>query len=420
MPTPGVKDARRAGLDKGGTEMVTFLPMHLGFSAEELAFAEEVRAFLRRHPPESFSRDGMDAGYGSGAVSRDFLRALGAEGYLRMAWPRRFGGQERPMIWKLILLEELALAGAPFGPLGGADQTAEVIIRDGTPYLQSEVLPRIGRGEVTFWQGFSEPGAGSDLLSLTTEARRDGDDYVIRGHKIWSSHAGIADYGLVLARTSREARRSRGLTMLVVANTTPGMDIRPIRSLTGEVYHYEVFLDDVRVPADRMLGREGEGFQALLAGLDTDRFWGRFYKAPALKRLLRLLVEYANATIRGGAPLARDAGVRRGLAALAAEIEALRLLFYRVGSMLETGEPVRHESALAKVMADELGQKLTAFAMDLLGPFAPLAESSRWAPIRGLIQHAYLTSLGHTIAGGTSEILRTTVATRGLGLPSER
>jgi alkylation response protein AidB-like acyl-CoA dehydrogenase len=208
--------------------------------------------------------------------------------------------------------------------------------------------------------------------------------------------------------------------MLVVANTTPGMDIRPIVSLTGEVYHYEVFLDEVRVPADRMLGREGEGFQALLAGLDTDRFWGRFYKAPALSRLLRLLVDYANSTTRNGAPLARDAAVRRGLAGLAAEIEALRLLFYRVGAMLETGEAVRHESALAKVMADELGQKLTAFAMDLLGPFAPLGESSRHAPLRGQIQHAYLTSLGHTIAGGTSEVLRTTVATRGLGLPSER
>ena len=418
MIAPGVKEV--PALDKERTEMLTFVTMHLGFSAEETAFAEEVRAFLRRHPPDTFPPDGMDAGYGSGAVSRAFLLALGAEGYLRMAWPRRFGGEERPMALKLILLEELALAGAPFGPLSGADQTAEVIIRDGTPYLQSEVLPRIGRGEVTFWQGFSEPGAGSDLLSLTTAARRDGDEYVIRGHKIWSSHAGVADYGLVLARTSREARRSRGLTMLVVANGTPGMDIRPIRSLTGEVYHYEVFLDDVRVPADRMLGREGEGFQALLAGLDTDRFWGRFYKAPALKRLLHQLVEYANATTRGGALLARDAGVRRGLAALAAEIEALRLLFYRVGAMIETREPVRHESALAKVMADELGQKLTAFAMDLLGPFAPLTEASRWAPLRGIIQHAYLTSLGHTIAGGTSEVLRTTVATRGLGLPSER
>ncbi len=393
--------------------------MEFGFSPEETAFAEEVRAFLRRHPPESFPRDGMDAGYGSGAASRAFLRALGAQGWLTMTWPRAFGGNERPMMLKLLLLEELALAGAPFGPLSGADQTAETIMRCGTPYLRSEILPRIGRGEVTFWQGFSEPGAGSDLLSLTTQAHRDGDHYVIRGHKIWSSHAGIADYGLVLARTSREARRSRGLTMLVVANGTPGMDIRPIRSLTGEVYHYEVFLDDVRVPSDVLLGPEGEGFVALLSGLDTDRFWGRFYKAPALKRLLRLLVEHANAATRAGAPLARDSGVRRGLAGLAAEVEALRLSFYRVAALIQRGEPVGHESALAKVMADELGQKLTAFALDLLGPFGTLTEASSWAPLRGEIAHAYLTSLGHTIAGGTSEILRTTVATRGLGLPSQ-
>ena len=170
------------------------------------------------------------------------------------------------MTLKLILLEELALAGAPFGPLAGCDQTAESIIRYGSARLREEILPRIGRGEITFWQGFSEPNAGSDLLSLKTEARRDGDHYVIRGHKIWSSHAGIADYGLVLARTSREARRSQGLSMFVVANTTPGMDIRPIKNLTGGVYHYEVFLDEVRVPADLLLGREGEGFVQLLKG----------------------------------------------------------------------------------------------------------------------------------------------------------
>ena len=243
---------------------------------------------------------------------------------------------------------------------------------------------------------------------------------MIRGHKIWSSHAGIADYGLVLARTSREARRSQGLSMFVVANTTPGMDIRPIKNLTGGVYHYEVFLDEVRVPADLLLGREGEGFVQLLKGLDTDRFWGRFYKAPALRRLLGQLVEYANTTTRGGALLARDPSVRRSLAALAAEIEALRLLFYRIGWMLERGELMGYESALAKVMADELGQKVAAFGLDLLGQHGPLRPDSRWAPLHGEVQHAYLTSLGHTIAGGTSEILRTTVATRGLGLPSER
>jgi hypothetical protein len=348
------------------------------------------------------------------------MRALAAEGWLTMTWPRAFGGQERPMTLKLILLEELALAGAPFGPLAGCDQTAESIIRYGSARLRDEVLPRIGRGEATFWQGFSEPDAGSDLLSLKTEARRDGNDYVIRGHKIWSSHAGIADYGLVLARTSREARRSQGLSMFVVANSTPGMDIRPIRNLTGGVYHYEVFLDEVRVPAGLLLGREGGGFTQLLAGLDTDRFWGRFYKAPALKRLLGKLVEYANTMTRGGTLLAHDPGVRRALASLAAEIEALRLLFYRTGWMLEHAEVVRYESALAKVMADELGQKLAAFGLDLLGAHGPLRAGSREARLGGEIQHAYLTSLGHTIAGGTSEILRSTVATRGLGLPSAR
>src|SRR4029077_18772276 len=119
---------------------------------------------------------------------------------------------------------------------------------------------------------------------------------------------------------SREARRSRGFSMFVVPNGTPGMDVRPIRSLTGDVYHYEVFLDDVRVPADTMLGPEGEGFIALLNGLDSDRFWGRFYKAPALKRVLGQLVQYANTTTRNGAPLARDPGVRRRLAAMATEL----------------------------------------------------------------------------------------------------
>lgn len=394
--------------------------MDFARTAEEQAFADDVRAFLRRHPPESFPIDGMDAGYGSGAHSHAFTRALADQGWITMTWSRAAGGQERPMGLKLVLLEELALAGAPFGPLAGCDQTADSIIRYGSARLREEILPRIGRGEITFWQGFSEPNAGSDLLSLKTEARRDGDDYVIRGHKIWSSHAGIADYGLVLARTSRETRRSRGLSMFVVANTTPGMDIRPIKNLTGGIYHYEVFLDEVRVPADLLLGREGEGFVQLLKGLDTDRFWGRFYKAPALKRLLGHLVEYANATTRGGALLARDPGVRRSLASLAAEIEALRLLFYRIGWMLERGELVGHESALAKVMADELGQKVSAFGLDLLGSHGPLRPGSRWAPLQGEVQHAYLTSLGHTIAGGTSEVLRTTVATRGLALPSER
>ena len=236
--------------------------MEFGFSAAEQAFADEVRAFLRDNPLDRFPLDGMDAGYGSGAHSRAFMKALGERGWISMCWPESFGGRAEPMFFKLVLFEELALAGAPFGPLAGSWQTADAIIDYGTERLRREVLPAIARGEATFWQGYSEPDAGSDLLALKTEARRDGDHYVIRGHKIWSSHAGIATHGLVFTRTSREARRSRGFSMFVVPNGTPGMDIRPIRSLTGGVYHYEVFLDDVRVPVELMLGPEGEGFQA--------------------------------------------------------------------------------------------------------------------------------------------------------------
>jgi alkylation response protein AidB-like acyl-CoA dehydrogenase len=387
---------------------------------DERAFAEEVRRFLREHPPERFPIDGMDAGYGSGAHSREFLQALAAQGWLSMCWPRAHGGQERPMFFKLVLMEELALAGAPFGPITGCWQTADAIIEFGTERLRREVLPKIASGDATFWQGYSEPDAGSDLLALKTQARRDGDHWIIRGHKIWSSHAGISRYGLVFTRTSQEARRSRGFSMFVVPNGTPGMDIRPITSLTGEVYHYEVFLDDVRVPADLMLGPEGEGFLALLNGLDSDRFWGRFYKAPALERMLRQLVEHANTTTADGRPLAANPLVRRQLAHMATQLAALRLMFYRAACLIRDGESITYETAVAKVMADETGQRFAQLGLDLLGLWGSLRAGSPWAKLGGAMAQSYLTSLGHTIAGGTAEILRTTVAVRGLGMPSAR
>jgi alkylation response protein AidB-like acyl-CoA dehydrogenase len=392
--------------------------MDFARTAEETAFAEDVRRFLRAHPPESFAVDGMDAGYGSGAHSRAFMAALAAQGWLSMCWPTAHGGQERPMFLKLVLMEELALAGAPFGPLPGCWQTADAIIELGTPHLRREVLPKIAGGEATFWQGYSEPDAGSDLLALKTQARRDGEHWIINGHKIWSSHAGISRYGLVFTRTSQEARRSRGFSMFVVPNGTPGMDIRPIRSLTGEVYHYEVFLDDVRVSADLMLGPEGQGFLALLNGLDSDRFWGRFYKAPALERVLGQLVDYANTTSVDGRPLAANPVVRRQLAHMATELAALRLMFYRAGCLLRDGGSITYETAVAKVMADETGQRFAQLGMDLLGLWGTLREGSPQAKLGGRLSQSYLTSLGHTIAGGTAEILRTTVAVRGLGLPA--
>jgi alkylation response protein AidB-like acyl-CoA dehydrogenase len=330
-----------------------------------------------------------------------------------MGWPREHGGQARPIRHLLILLEELATAGAPFGPLSGCLQVSDSIIRNGSETLQREILPLVARGDATFWQGYSEPDAGSDLLALKTRARLEGDHWVLDGRKIWSSHAGIAAYGTVLARTDPASARNRGLTMLMVDNRLPGMDVRPIRSLTGRVYHYEIFMDGVRVPRDWVLGKPGEGFNQLLKGLDTDRFWGRFYKAPFLRRILGLLVDHVNATAPG------DAVARRRLAHAASEIAALRALFLRAAWLIERGLPATGEVSAAKVMADELGQRVLSMGMELLGPYGVLRAGSRWARLRGEIEHQYQTSWGHTLAGGTSEIQRTTIAVRALGLPAE-
>jgi hypothetical protein len=388
--------------------------MDFARSAEEEAFAGEVQAFLRAHPPDRFPEDGTDAGYGSGAHSRAFLRALGERGWLAMCWPPAHGGQGRPMRYQLVLLEELAAAGAPFGPLSGCLQVADAVIRHGSDALRRDLLPRIARGEASFWQGYSEPDAGSDLLALKSRARLDGDHWVLDGHKIWSSHAGIATHGTVLVRTDPAATRHRGLSMLVVDNRLPGMDIRPIRSLTGQVYHYEVFMDGVRVPRDSIMGAPGEGFTQLLKGLDTDRFWGRFYKAPFLRRILARLVEHVRAA-DGGV----DPALRRRLAEAATEIAALRALFLRAAWLIERGRPATGETSAAKVMADELGQRVLALGLELLGPAGLLRRGSPGAPLGGEIEHQYQTSWGHTIAGGTSEIQRSTIAVRALGLPAE-
>ena len=385
-------------------------------SAEE--FRQEVREFLAERPMSAYPSDATDGGYGTGAFSREFLRLLGARGWIGLTWPEELGGGGRPMIDQLVMLEELAFAGAPFGPLVGNDQWAQSLIRHSNEQLRDELLPIIAAGEATCWQGFSEPDAGSDLLALTTKATRDGDEYTITGHKIWSSEAGAYTHGKVLARTEsidEAGSRANGLTMFVVPNGTPGLTLRPILAMTGEVYHYEAFLDDVRVPAWRVLGREGEGFRELLRGLDRDRFWGRFTKPANLLRKLGQIETYARSHLRDGRPIIDDSGIARRLVELRAESTATRLLFHKLGWQLSNDLPVPYESALYKTMADELGQRVANLAAEVLEHDILIRRQPHGFETE--MHHLYLTSPGQTIAGGTSEVLRTTVATRGFGLP---
>ncbi|MDG2114707.1 MAG: acyl-CoA dehydrogenase family protein [Actinomycetota bacterium] len=382
------------------------------------AFRKEVRDFQAERPMQTYSVDATDGGYGTGPFSAEFLRALGRRGWIGLTWPEELGGGGRPMIDQLAMLEEFALAGAPFGPLVGNDQWAQSLIRDSNERLRDELLPVIAAGEATCWQGFSEPDAGSDLLALTTKATRDGDEYSITGRKIWSSEAGAYTHGQVLARTESiddAGGRSNGLTMFVVPNDAPGLTLRPILAMTGEVYHYEAFLDEVRVPEWRVLGRAGEGFRELLRGLDRDRFWGRFTKPANLLRKLDQIEAYARSHSRDGRPIIDDSGVARGLVELRAESAATRLLFHKLGWQLSNELPVPYESALYKTMADELGQRVANFAAQVLEQETLIRREPH--DFETEMRQLYLSSPGQTIAGGTSEVLRTTVATRGLGLP---
>lgn len=391
--------------------------MEFKFSKEEEAFRQEIRDFLKKNPPDSFPKQQEDDAYGFGGWSNEFWRVMGSKGWISLLWPKEYGGSARPLMEFLILLDELAYAGAPTMAGFMALPEGRTIIEMGNDTLKKELLPKIAKGEITFWLALSEPGAGSDLLALETRAVEEGDYYVINGQKVWSSYAHLADYALLITRTDPNVPRHKGLSMFILDKKLPGVTVRPLISLAGNHVHNEIFMDNVRVPKTYLLGQKNQGFYQMLKTLEVDRFWGRFIKPPLCKGILEEIVQYANETSRDGAILARDPAVRYKLAESAIEIEACRLLFYHAGWKMQKGLPLVYEASLPKILADEMGQRLFTKAMQIMGPYSQLGEATKWAPLRGKINRWYMFSTGHTLAGGSSEINRTTIATVGMGLP---
>jgi hypothetical protein len=266
----------------------------------------------------------------------------------------------------------------------------------------------------------SEPDAGSDLLGLTTHAVEDGDDFVVNGQKVWSSNAHIADYGYLITMTDPNVPRHKGLSAFVLDNRLPGVTIAPLINILGFRYHNEVFFDNVRIPRDYLLGKKNNGFYQMIKGLEHDRFWARYIKPPYCRRLFEELVQYARETKRGGRALAEDPVVRQKLADIAVDLETCWVLSLRAGWLLVKGLPMNYEASVAKVMADEMGRRLFEVGLELLGLYGQLEKGSKWAQLGGKFEHLYLAGVGHTLAGGTSEIIRDTIATRGLSLPRGR
>jgi len=286
----------------------------------------------------------------------------------------------------------------------------------GTEEQKRQHLPGIASAEVTWCQGYSEPGSGSDLASLQTKAMRDGDDYVINGQKIWTSNAHRADWMFMLVRTDPEAPKHKGISFLLTPTSTPGFSHRPLINMADQHGFNEVFFEDVRVPVQNLVGEENRGWYVGAALLDFER--SGIGQAAAARRNLDDLVEYARQAGRNGGLSGKSEAARNKLAELIIESEVGRFLAYRVGSIQARGEVPNYESSVSKGYLSELAQRVAATGVNIMGLSGVVRpESPKWTKLRGTFALAYMVTLGGTIAGGTSEIQRGIIAQRGLGLP---
>jgi alkylation response protein AidB-like acyl-CoA dehydrogenase len=396
--------------------------MHLQATPEEESFRAEVRAFLgAKLTPELRARAAAEAGIFVGpALAMQWHRILYEQGWVAPSWPVKFGGTAWSPMQRHIFEEECALAGAPSIPLMGLRLCAPVIIAFGTPEQQDFFLPRIASGEHYWCQGYSEPQSGSDLASLQTRAERDGDDYVVNGSKIWTTHAHVANWIFLLVRTSREGKPQQGISFLVSPLDAPGITVRPIRSMSGEHEVNQVFFDNVRIPVANRIGRENDGWTIAKHLLEEERGGGA--EAPRTRARLRGIRNIIRAqAAEGDTTLAEDDGFQQQLAWLELDEMALDWTERRIAGRSGTGDLLSQTAAsLKKLVGTELCQRAEALATDALGHFVladqrgALDGSNRNAPPHpawALTPGArYLNGRAASIYGGSSEVQRNLMA----------
>ncbi|MDB5478990.1 MAG: acyl-CoA dehydrogenase [Caulobacteraceae bacterium] len=334
--------------------------MDTAWSADDLAFRDEVREFLEAVLTPDLRRAGrtMTSVYADPAISLAWQRILHAKGWVAPAWPVEYGGCGWSIVRRAIFATELALAGAPpLSPMG-LGMCGPVLIGHGTPEQKARFLPRILSGEDFWCQGYSEPGSGSDLASLQMSARADCESFVCNGHKIWTTHAHVANWIFCLVRTSQEAIRQRGITFLMIDMTTAGVEVKPIISLSGEHIQNEIFFTDVRVPRDNVIGQVGDGWTVAKYLMQFERGGGM--SAPSFNSRL--------SRIRSAASEIDGSGSRLASAAIA--VDALEAIELRIMARLTAGDAPGVESSLLKTVSTELSQHLTELALEAAGPYA--------------------------------------------------
>jgi 3-oxocholest-4-en-26-oyl-CoA dehydrogenase alpha subunit len=390
--------------------------MDFEFSDEQLAFVKEVETFLDANDdPDIFdpTRENM-AQIVDTPKRRAFMASLGEKGWLGITWPKEFGGKEGEGVYEYLLNEQLAGRGGP--QIGkGVGIIGKTLIRHGNERLKAEFLPKILRNEVEFAVGYSEPNAGSDAASMQLKATKVEGGWVLDGQKTWTTSAHFAEWYWVGARTDPDVAKHAGITLFLVPLDQPGITINAIWTM-GDERTNEVFLNEVFVPDDYVVGQVNRGFQYISEALDLERFT-MFTFAPIAQRF-DLLVEYVKTTVRDGVVLKDDPVVRQRLARLATQLAVARVMGLKF--VFESSKGGAAPTAWAseyKLFATELSKRLADASMDIAGPGSQLRVKTPEAPMEGRSESTYRYTVIDTIGGGASEIQKNIIARRKLGLP---
>lgn len=390
--------------------------MNFEFPAAAEEFRMELRQFLADELPDWWTHMFYDDERVF-PFTRQFCQKLAKRGWLTTAWPTEYGGQDANIWMQLTLSEEMRLAGEPRGPqYMNLNYIGPLIMNVGTPEQKERFLKPMTAGDVIWCQGFSEPGAGSDLAAVKTQASDNGSGYVISGQKIWTSYAPHADWCLLVARSDPESQRHKGLSLFAVNMKTPGLTVRPIDSLAGPSEINELFFDDVEVPYDCLIGELDQGWAAIVSALANERLGMPFhaYSKVVYDQIFKYAKEQVDET---GRPLAERSSVREGLLKLHARWRGGRLMAARMAAGHAEGNADAVGAAIFKTFCSESYMFGTDVGFDLMGAGAQLGEVDPMAPLQGVVPSHWKLAIPSIIAAGSSEIQRNIIAQRGLGLP---
>ncbi|MEE2702663.1 MAG: acyl-CoA dehydrogenase family protein [Myxococcota bacterium] len=380
--------------------------MDFQLTTEEEAFRDEVRAFLDENLPVT---DGSE-----------WLRKVREKRWVGFSWPEEVGGGGGSIMQQVILKEEMAKRKAP--PLGscfmGLAWVGPAIVQYGTETQKQRFIPDILDSKYQWCTGYSEPGSGSDLASLQCKGVRDGDEYVVNGQKIWTTLAPFAKWIILLVRTEPQVdAKHDGITCLLVEMNSPGIEVRPIKTMAGSSFFAEVFFNDVRVPVENRLGKDGQGWQVTISALASER--SSIAEVEGLQRRVEQLKELARSCRKNGRAVLEDAGVRRRIARLETRVEAMRFNGMRFLTKQLKGDPLGSETSINKLHRAELEVEFGEFALELQGGASPYVKGSEESVDEGRWQGTALSWPEVVIGGGTPNIQKNIIAERILGLPKD-